>query len=443
MSHDLVVRGDVADVAVEDGSIVAVGPGLGPGRAEIDARGHLVLPGAVDAHVHLDDPGRADWEGFPTGTRALAAGGVTCAVDMPLNSVPPTVDADGLRAKLEAARGRARIDFALWGGIVPGDPARLDALAEGGVVGFKAFMCPSGVDEFPAADPDTLGRGMERAAALGLPVAVHAEDPALTAAGAAAARARGRTGMAGWAASRPVEAELAAISLALDLAAQTGCSLHVVHVSCAAGVDLVAGARSRGVHATCEACPHHLCLDEDDAVRIGALAKCAPPLRSSAERAALWERVSAGAVDLVASDHSPGPPETKRGDDMFAVWGGISGAQTTLPLLLTEGPAHGVGADRVAELLGAAPARRLRLAGKGRLEPGADADLAIVRTGEPWTLSAGDLEYRHRHSPFTGRRLTARVVRTILRGVTVWGEGADPAAPARGRLVTPAVAVAR
>jgi allantoinase len=304
-------------------------------------------------------------------------------------------------------------------------------------------MCPSGVDEFPPADPDTLGRGMERAAALGLPVAVHAEDPGIVGRLADEARAAGRTSMADWAASRPPEAELTAIRLALALAEQAGCALHVVHVSTAEGVDLVADARARGVDATGEACPHHLVLDEDDALRIGALAKCAPPLRSSAGRRALWERLAAGSVDLVASDHSPGPPETKLGEDMFAAWGGISGAQTALPLLLTEGPAQGVPAARAAELMGAAPAARLGLSGKGALEPGADADLALVRMGDRWTLETGDLEYRHRHSPFTGRRLTARVVRTVLRGRTVWGEGADPAAPCEGRLVTPATAVAR
>ncbi len=441
MSHDLVVRGDRWDVAVDGGVIVAVGADVGAGRAEIDARGMLVLPGGVDAHVHLNDPGRADWEGFATGTRALAAGGVTCAADMPLNALPPTLDASAFDAKVAAAAGRARVDFALWGGLVPGDLGRMDALAERGVVGFKAFMCPSGVDEFPAADPDTLGRGMERAAALGLPVAVHAEDPGITDGLGARARAEGRCTMADWAASRPVEAELVAIGRALALAEQAGCALHVVHVSCAEGVDLVSAARGRGVDATCETCPHYLVLDEDDAVRVGALAKCAPPLRSSGQGRELWGRVAGGAVQIVASDHSPGPPDTKRGDDMFAVWGGISGAQTTLPLLLTHGSAHGVDADRVGEVLGAAPAARLGLAGKGRLAPGRDADMAIVRM-EPWTLSAADLEYRHRHSPFAGRRLGARVVTTLLRGVPVWGAGADPAAPARGRLVTPAAAAA-
>jgi allantoinase len=432
VSADLVVRGDAWDVAVEDGLVAAVGPELPGGREEIDARGLLVMPGAVDGHVHLNDPGRADWEGWDTGTAALAAGGVTCCADMPLNSVPATLDGASFDAKVAAARGRARIDFALWGGLVPGNLAGMDELAARGVVGFKAFMTPSGVPEFAHVDADDLGRGMERAAALGLPVAVHAEDPVVL---AATPRGGGRT-MRDWCASRPVAAELAAVATALALARATGCAVHLVHLSSPEAVDLVSAARAEGVDATCEACPHHLVLTREDAGRIGAAAKCAPPLRSAAERAGLWGRLAAGAIDLVGSDHSPGPPALKRGDDMFAVWGGIAGAQTTLPLLLTHGPGQGVTPEAAAEALSAAPARRLRLEGKGGLRPGADADLALVRLGAPWTLRAEDLRTRHAISPYLGMTLTARVERTILRGVTVHGPGA--AAGARGRLVTPA-----
>jgi allantoinase len=432
VSADLVVRGDAWDVAVEDGLIAAVGPELPGAREEIDARGLLVLPGMVDGHVHVNDPGRADWEGWDTGTAALAAGGVTCCADMPLNSVPATIDASAFDDKVAAARGRARVDFALWGGLVPGDLAGMDELAGRGVVGFKAFMSPSGVPEFAHVDADALGRGMERAAALGLPVAVHAEDPAVL---AATPRGGGRT-MRDWCASRPVAAELSAVVTVLALARATGCAVHLVHLSSPEAVDLVGAARAGGVDATCETCPHYLVLTRDDAGRIGAAAKCAPPLRSAAERAGLWTRLAAGAIDLVGSDHSPGPPELKRGDDMFAVWGGIAGAQTTLPLLLTHGPAEGVTPEGAAEALSAAPARRLRLEGKGGLRPGADADMALVRLGEPWTLRAEDLLTRHAVSPYLGMTLTARVERTILRGVTVHGPGA--AQGPRGRLVTPA-----
>lgn len=441
MSYDLVVRGDDLDVGVIDGVITEVGPGLGPGREEIDARGLLVLPGAVDAHVHLNDPGRAHWEGFETGTAALAAGGVTCALDMPLNASPPTVDGAAFDAKVEAARGRARIDFGLWGGIVPGNLDRLDELADRGVVGFKAFMCPTGIDDFAMADPHTLGRGMERAAALGLPVAVHAEDPAVTEPLTARARAEGRTGMRDYLDSRPVEAEVNAIKTALELASQTGCSLHVVHVSSGAGVREVAEARARGVDVSCETCPHYLVLGDADALLLGAVAKCGPPLRPAAEGDELWRRLAAGDIDFVASDHSPCPPDMKADDDVFGVWGGIAGAQTTLPLLHTHGPARGLTPHALVSLLSTAPAARFGLAGKGALTPGRDADIVLVDVGPFWMFSKEDLVSRHSVSPFVGHTLQARAVRTIVRGATVWAGGAPVGAP-RGRLVTPSSVVA-
>ena len=435
------VRGGNLHVGVVDGLIADVGPELGPGREEVDARGLLLLPGAIDAHVHLNDPGRAEWEGLATGTAALAAGGVTCALDMPLNSHPPTVDGASFDAKVAAARGRARVDFGLWGGIVPGDVDRLDELADRGVVGFKAFMCPSGMDDFPMADERTLARGMERAAALGLPVAVHAEDPTVTEPLAERARTEGRTGMRDYLASRPVEAEVAAIRTALALADEAGCSLHVVHVSSGSGVREVIEARVRGVDATCETCPHYLTLDEDDAEALGAIAKCAPPLRSSAEVVALWRHLVAGDIDLVASDHSPSPPEMKQGDNAFDVWGGIAGGQSTLPLLHTLGPEHGLTAPAMMLLLSANVATRFRLAGKGSLVPGADADLVLVDTGSPWTLNEEDLVSRHALSPYVGRTLRALVRETLVRGMRVWSGGA-PVGSGRGRLVKPSRAAA-
>jgi allantoinase len=410
---DLLIRGgEPADVAVDDGRIVAIGAELGLSAAEtVDAAGLRVLPGAVDAHVHFNDPGRADWEGWSTGTAAAAAGGTTCVIDMPLNAHPPTVDAASFRQKVAAADRSAVTDYALWGGLVPGNVERLAELAELGVVGFKAFMAPSGIDDFEAADDETLAAGMAEAARLGLPVAVHAEDPARF-------EAPGGRGWRDWAASRPVEAELAAIARAIALAEAARCSLHVVHVSSARGVRLVTEARARGVDVTCETCPHYLVLDEDDFERLGAVAKCAPPLRSRAEVEALRDEVERGAVDLLASDHSPSPPSMKGGDDAFAVWGGISGVQSLVALTLTEGIDHA--------LVSARPAERFRLPGKGRLEPGADADIVLVDDAE-WELRPDDLRYRHRHSPYVGRRMHGRVVRAWLRGQPV---GEQP-----GRLV--------
>src|SRR4051794_2885049 len=448
---DLIVRGGTvvapdgvrrADIGVADGAIVAVAPDLeGAAPEAIDAGGLHVLPGAVDAHVHFNDPGRAEYEGFATGTRAAAAGGTTTVVDMPLNAQPPTVDAAGFDRKRAAVQQAALVDFALWGGLVPGNAGRLGELAARGVVGFKAFMAATGMPDFAMADDLTLLEGMRAAARLRLPVAVHAESEAITTALAARARREGRTGVRDYLRSRPAIAEVEAIGRALLLAEETGCALHVVHVSTGRGVARVAQARARGVDATCETCPHYLVLDEEDAERLGAIAKCAPPLRPAAERDALWAALHDGAVAFVASDHSPAPPELKRhddGGDFFAVWGGIAGAQTLLALLLDAGHhARGLPLVKLAQLTSAGAARRLRLRGKGRLERGADADLVLVNLAGETVVTAEHLHQRHPHTPYTGRTLRGRVERTIVRGATVYAGGRVVAPPA-GRLVTPA-----
>jgi allantoinase len=407
----LIRRESDDDLAIDGDEIVARGRELDVSADEvIDTRGLAVLPGAVDAHVHFNDPGRADWEGWATGTAAARAGGTTTVVDMPLNAHPPTVDAAAFRAKLAAAEAAAVTDFAFWGGLVPGNVPRLVELAELGVVGFKAFMSPSGIDDFVAVDDVTLYDGMAEAARLGLPVAVHAENAELV------SRPPAGTGWRDWCESRPAVAELEAITRAVLFAEETGCSLHVVHVSTARGVRIVAEARARGVDVTCETCPHYLVLADEDLERLGAVGKCAPPLRPRSEVDGL--RAELGSVDLIASDHSPSPASMKEGDDFFAIWGGISGCQSLLPLVLAE--------ELPVELVTSRPAERFRLPRKGRLEVGYDADVVLVEPEVEWRLEAGDLLYRHRHSPYVGRRFRGRVVRTLLRG------GAE-----RGRLVTP------
>ncbi len=423
-----------ADVAVLDGQIVAVERELELTAAEeIDASGLLVLPGVVDAHVHFNEPGRADWEGFARGSAAVAAGGGTCFIDMPLNAHPPTVDALAFDAKLAAALGSSLTDFAFWGGLVRTNLGDLVDLAARGVVGFKAFMCPSGIDDFAYADDATLREGMARAAELDLPVAVHAEDAELTQRLAAVATG---TGWRDFVASRPVEAELEAIERAIAIAEETGCSLHIVHVSSGRGIRLVAEAKSRGIDVTCETCPHYLVFTEDDLDELGAVGKCAPPLRPLAERDELWAELAAGSIDLLASDHSPAPAAMKTGDDFFATWGGISGCQSLLAALLPEAKRRGVALAKLVNGLTAAPAERFKLPGKGRLEPGYDADFNLVDLETPGPLRADELQYRHRHSPYVDRLPHARVRRTVLRGETIWLGGHRVGAPA-GRLVRP------
>jgi allantoinase len=429
----------VADVAIAGGRIAAVGPELpGTAREEIACDGLYVFPGVIDAHVHFNEPGRTAWEGWATGTRALAAGGATCCCEMPLNAHPPTLDAASFDLKRAAAEASALVDFALWGGLVPGNVPQLEELAERGVIGFKAFMSASGIEDFAAADDLTLYAGMREAARLGRLVAVHAENDTLTRELAARAIAEGHTGVSDYLASRPVVAELEAIARAITFAEDTGCPLHIVHVSTGRGVALVAEARARGVDVSCETCPHYLIFTEEEVERIGPLSKCAPPIRSQTEQDALWRLLADGTLPMVASDHSPAPADMKADPSFFRVWGGISGCQSLLPLLLTEGyHRRALSLPVITAATSEFVARRFGIAHKGRIEAGHDADLALVAMDTTSVLQSSDLHYRHPHSPYVGRTLKGSVIRTLVRGTTVYLEGEFVSNPI-GRLVTPA-----
>ncbi len=427
------------DLAIADGRIVAIEPELmGTARQEIDASGLHLFPGVIDAHVHFNEPGRSDWEGFATGTRALAAGGSTSFFDMPLNAHPPTIDAASFDLKLQAAQASSLVDFAFWGGIVPGNLGHLDELAERGVIGFKAFMSNSGIEDFPAVDDVTLYEGMARAAKLGKIVAVHAENEQITHALAQRAALQGNTGVRDYLSSRPVLAELEAIERAILFAQETGCPLHIVHVSCGRGVSLVAEARAKGVDVTCETCPHYLVLTEDDMIELGAVAKCAPPLRTHSDQEALWSHLFAGNLLLIASDHSPAPMEMKTAANFFQVWGGISGCQSLLQLLITEGyHQRHLELPRIAAMTAENVARRFHLyPQKGHLSVGADADLTLVALHDDYPLQSHDLLYRHAHSPYVGRNFKGRIVRTLVRGTTVFLQG-KIVSTAPGRLLRP------
>ena len=432
---DLLIRGGqpFPEIGIVDGRIAAFAGGSS--RTEIDATGLQVLPGVMDAHVHFNEPGRTDWEGIETGSRALAAGGGTLFFDMPLNAHPPTCDAASFDQKLAAARKSSLVDFAFWGGLVPGNLDKLEELAGRGVIGFKAFMSNSGIEDFSCVDDATLRAGMKCAAKLKLPVAVHAEDDALTSRLAESALARNQTTVRDYLDSRPVQAELNAIRRAIELAGETGCALHIVHVSSGEGVALVAAAKQSGVDVTCETCPHYLALTEADMEKIGAVAKCAPPLRAAAEQEKLWQRLLAGEVTTVGSDHSPSPPELKTDQNFFKIWGGISGVQHTLSVLLTEACGHrGAALSLIADLLSANVAKRFQIPHKGKIAIGYEADLALVDLNGSFSVTNEDLFYRHRQSPYVGRALTGRVIQTILRGQTVFKDGKIVSSPA-GRLV--------
>jgi allantoinase len=440
---DLLIRGGTvitadgpreADVAIENGVIAAVGPGLGRARDEIDARGLTLLPGVVDVHLHFNEPGRAHWEGGATGSRAFAAGGGTLFFDMPLNSTPCTVTAGDVELKRLALESASITDFGLWGGLTPGSVGSMDGMAAAGVVGFKAFMSNSGLPEFPRADDATLFEGMREASRLGLPVAVHAENEEMTA--GLARRTTGR-GVRDFLRSRPVVAELEAIQRALLFAEETAAPLHIVHISSGRGVAMAAAAKARGVDVSIETCAHYLFFTEEDVERLGAAAKCAPPLRPGDERDRLWRELLAGHVDIVASDHSPAEPRLKQGDFM-AAWGGIAGVQSTLAVLLDRGHRRrDLPLERVAALLASTPARRFKIDGKGQIAPGFDADVVLLDLDESFTLDASELHQRHKSSPYVGQTFRGRVKRTIRRGETIFADGRIYG-ETKGRFVRPA-----
>jgi allantoinase len=431
---DLIIRGGTivtarevtrADIAVSAGTITTVGSELNlTATYEIDATGLHVFPGGIDSHVHFNEPGRTEWETIANGSAALAAGGYTAYIDMPLNNLPVTVDAAAFDLKLEAAQRSSLVDFGFWGGLVPDNLDRLDELVARGVIGFKAFMCPSGIDEFPAADERALRLGMERIAASGSVLLVHAEDPEILDARAREATGRGAQDFLR---SRPPDAELHAIARAIVLARETGCRLHIVHVSTAGGVEMIAEARGRGVDVTGETCPHYLLYVEDDLERLGGIGKCSPPFRTEEDRDQLWEALIDGRLAMVVSDHSPSTLELKQGDDFFQMWGGISGCQSTRQLLLAN---NVIGLPTVAAVTSTNVARRFGLVDKGDVAPGFDADLWLVDLSHEDVVRNEDLLYRNRYSAHEGQPIRGRTVCTMVRGRRVYADG-EPA----GRLI--------
>ena len=410
-------------VAVRDFDEVVEGCELvEPGGASV------VMPGLVDTHVHINSPGRTDWEGFPTATRAAAAGGVTTLIDMPLNSIPPTTTLAGFKEKLETAKEECFVDVGFWGGVVPGNTAELARMFAAGVLGFKCFLVPSGVDEFPHVTEDDLREAMPELARIGAMLIVHAELPGpISETGLPTSRDVGeKNGPADYETflhSRPRAAENEAVALMIRLSREFDTRVHIVHLSSAEALPLLREAQAAGVKITAETCPHYLHLAAE-AVPPGATEfKCCPPIRESDNRELLWQGLADGTIDMVVSDHSPCPASMKVREtgDFMAAWGGIASLQLRLPVVWTEARQRGFSLRELANWLCLNPARQVSLASrKGALAPGCDADVVIWNPEREFVVDAAHLEHRHKLTPYQGERLAGVVEKTFLRGRKIY-----------------------
>lgn len=421
-----------ADVVVRDGRIAAVEPfGSARDGELIDLGLHTLLPGLVDTHVHVNEPGRTSWEGFDTATRAAAAGGVTTLIDMPLNSVPPTTTVEHLEVKRAAAAGAVHVDVGFWGGAVGTNLADLEKLSAAGVFGVKAFMSPSGVPEFPHLTGDSLAETLAEVARLGMVCVVHAEDPDVL---EAAPEPAGRSYLA-FLRSRPPQAEYQAVHRLVTEARRSAARVHVLHVSSAATVPLVVEARATGVRISTETCPHYLALAAEEITDGDTAAKCCPPVRDSANRDDLWRWLAAGGIRFVVSDHSPSTVELKQtgSGDFGAAWGGISGLQLGLPAVWTHARRRGHSLADVARWMASAPAAFAGLAAKGSIEVGKDADLVAFDPDAEFMVDPATLLHRNPITAYAGRVLRGVVRRTWLRGRPVDGDRPAGVLLERGR----------
>ncbi|HEY9422500.1 MAG TPA: allantoinase AllB, partial [Thermoanaerobaculia bacterium] len=389
----------------------------------IDCGDLVVIPGIVDTHVHVNEPGRTEWEGFETATRAAAAGGITTVVDMPLNSIPATTTREAFRTKIAAAHGKAYVDVGFWGGVVPGNADELRGLIEDGVLGFKAFLVPSGVDEFQHVEEADLREAMPVLARHGAVLLAHAELPGPIQAAANIWEGGSPTEYGRYLRSRPDAAEVQAVEMLVRLCRETGCRVHIVHVASAEALPILRRAREDGLPITAETCPHYLTFAAEE-IPDGAVAfKCAPPIRSREHRERLWEALREGLLDLVATDHSPAPPELKAGDFRGA-WGGIASLQLSLPAVWTGARERGFTVEDLAEWMCAGPARLAGLEDrKGRIAPGYDADLVIWDPEASFEVDPVKLHHRHRLTPYADRTLFGVVRQTLLRGETIYDNG--------------------
>lgn len=433
MSYDIIIKGGNVvlrngvrqlDIGIKDEKISCIAEEItADAEKVIDADGQYVMPGMVDTHVHISEPGRTHWEGFETGSKALAAGGTTAYVEMPLNALPATTSKENLDLKLELAPGQNYVDYAFYGGLVPGNLDKLEELSNAGVPAFKCFLSDITSDipgDFQNVDDYTLYRGMQKLAELDQLLCIHAENPSITTKLTEEFMEEGRTTAMDYPDSRPIITEVEAVQRALLLAKDTGCKLHLVHISTSEAIQAILQARREGVDVTVETCTHYLALTAEDVEEIGPRAKCQPPLRKADDHARLWDEFMAGNIDWLTSDHSPCTEDLKQ-KPLFEAWGGISGAQNNVDIMFDLAvKQRGMPVNKFADYIAAHPAARFNLPNKGEISVGKDADFVFVDPNGSYTLKREDLYYKNKHSAYEGRKIDCQVTKTIMRGNVVY-----------------------
>lgn len=433
MKYNLIIKNGEAvleagrtktDIAVKNGKIAAIGENLGEADKTIDAAGLIVTPGMIDPHTHISEPGRTEWEGYVTGTKSAAKGGVTSFIEMPLNQLPVTADRESLQIKFDAAENKMTIDVAVYGALMPSNLDDLQDMSDDGVVGYKAFMSSVGDNSLDSdmqnVDDYSLYEGMRRIAKTGKPLLLHCENAALTDRLGKIYEENGPNTLANYVDSRPVFTEVEAIRRAIYLAKQTDVKLHICHISCPEGVEEVAKAKAEGMDITCESCTHYFAFTKDDLDKIGNTAKCSPPIRDKENQEGLWKMLFNGDIDFIGSDHSPSTPDLKEGP-AFSAWGGIAGLQNSYDVFFDEAvQKRGMSLKQFVDLTATNIADRFELEDKGRISVGKDADFAFIKPNSPYVLKTEDLEYKNKLSAYVGREIGAQIAKTIVRGNVVY-----------------------